>query len=110
MSVNSITARKGFRALLSDLVVMPASWIVAFYTLPVAVLLMLTWHNSKPGYHGMDWIMVGFLTFPGCEWQWVFSDRDFVSMPIAALVGLALNAAALSLLAWISFRILEKRH
>jgi hypothetical protein len=100
---------RGFREVLSNVFFVPASWILAFYTLPLAVLLAFTWHNSKPQYHGMDWLMVGLLTYPGCGWQYVFSDRDFVSMPIGALVGLALNTSALCVLAWLFSRIFGGR-
>ena len=83
----------------------PARWILAFYTLPVGLYLAFTWYNSRPEYHGMNWILVCLLTLPGCEWQLLFSDREFVSMGIAARVGLALNTSAMFLIAWLFSRL-----
>ena len=47
--------------------------IMAAYSLPTAVLPARTWHNTKPEYLGMDWILVSLLTFPfelliGFDW------------------------------------------
>jgi hypothetical protein len=67
------------------------------YTLPVTILLVCTWYNTKPSYHGMDWMMVGILTIPGCAWEYVFSDREWLPMGCVALIGLDLNTAALCL-------------
>jgi hypothetical protein len=88
-------------AMLSNRYSVRALWILAFYTLPVAIVWVYTWHNTRPKYHGMDWILVSLLTYPGCGWELLFADREFVPMPFGVLVGLALNTAAIYLLTWL---------
>ena len=67
------------------------------YALSTAVLLGHTWHNTKPVYHGFDWILIGMLTYPTC----VIIDLYFpsaVPVQFEALIGLGVNAAAVYLL------------
>ena len=73
--------------------VLPGLWAGVLYTLPLAVLLGQTWHNTKPGYHGMDWIAVGILTLPGS----VIADLclgKHHSLPLETIIGLVTNSVA----------------
>ena len=70
-----------------------ALWSAVVYALPTALLLGYTWHNTKPVYHGFDWILIGMLTYPTC----VIIDLYFPSA-VPVLIGLRVNAAAVYLL------------
>jgi len=99
-----------FGTLPSNRSFVPVRCILAFYTLPVVILIAWVWHNTRPQYHNMDWILVRLLTYPGCGWEYLFSNRNFVPMPFAALVALALNTTAICLPACLVSRFATRRH
>jgi hypothetical protein len=73
--------------------VLPGLWAGVLYTLPTAVLLGHTWHNTRTGYHGTDWVAVVVVTLPGS----LIADLSMGkhrSMPLEAIIGLVLNSIA----------------
>ena len=70
--------------------VLPALWVAVFYTLPMAVLLSHTWHNTRPSYRGTDWILVVILTLPGSIIGAYFGKT--LPAPFHAIIGLAINS------------------
>jgi hypothetical protein len=85
------------------------AWILALYALPVAILLACTWHNTRPEYHGFDWVLVSFLTYPGCVWGILLPRPELFPIPFEVLIGLALNTIGLCLLAWLASRFVRRR-
>jgi hypothetical protein len=74
--------------------VLPGLWAGLIYTLPVGALLSHTWHNSKPGYHGTDWIVGIVLTLPGSALADLCLGKH-PSLPVEAAIGLVVNSIAL---------------
>jgi hypothetical protein len=71
--------------------VLPGLWAGVLYTLPTAALLGNTWRNTKPGYHGMDWIAATVITLPGS----LIADLclgKHRSIPLEAIIGLVVNS------------------
>jgi uncharacterized membrane protein len=86
------------QALRSKLSFEPELWPVLLYAVPTAVLLGYTWYNTKPEYHGFDWMVVSILTLPACA----IIDRYFpkvVPAQFEVLIGLVVNATIIYLLA-----------
>jgi len=68
------------------------------YALPTAILLGYTWHNTRPEYHGFDWMLVDILTLPtGAIIDLYF--HKIVPVQFEVLIGLGVNATAIYLLA-----------
>jgi hypothetical protein len=85
----------------------PALWAAVLYTLPTAVLLGYTWHNTRPEYHGFDWMLVGILTLPTCAIIDVCFHK-IVPVQLEVIVGLGVNATAIYLLARVLNHIAER--
>jgi hypothetical protein len=72
--------------------------ITVIYALGAAILLAFTWYNTKPQYHGFDWIPVSLLTYPGLAVLLLYFHGENLSNPVVVLIGLCLTAIALYLL------------
>jgi hypothetical protein len=72
-------------------------WAAFAYALLATVLLDYTWYNSKPAFHGFDWIPVSLLTYPSCGIPYLFGNQS-VPNAVAVLIGIAGNAAGIFLL------------
>ena len=70
---------------------LPALCAGVLYTLQTAALLGHTWHNTKPSYHGMDWIAVTVITLPGSLIADLCLGKHH-SMPVEAIFGLVVNS------------------
>lgn len=81
----------------------------ALYGLPAAVLFASTWYNTKPKYHGYDWVLVSILSVP---WS-VIAAVQGVRTPLADLVGIVVNSAMMYLfgvlVAVAAYRLAGKR-
>jgi uncharacterized membrane protein len=96
-------------ALLSKLSFTPVLWaaVLLSYTLPTAVLLGYTWHNTRPEYHGFDWVMVYILTLPTLA---IIDPYFHKTVPVQfeVLIGLGVNTTALYLFARLLCHIAER--
>ena len=67
--------------------------ITACYALPTSAAIAYIWYHTQPGYHGMDWIGVSLLTFPGCGVALLFPHTPPNS--VAVTLGLIVNSSGL---------------
>jgi hypothetical protein len=72
--------------------------VTTCYALPTALVLANVWYHTKGQNHGMDWMGVGLLTFPGCVAPLLFPHGDRLPNSWAILIGLILNSSAIYLL------------
>ena len=85
-----------------------APGITACYALPTAVAIAWVWYHTKPQYHGMDWIGVSLITFPGCGAALLLPSGEKVPNSIGVLIGLIVNSSALYLLIKLFFYLGKK--
>lgn len=64
------------------------------YVVPLSLLLAYTWCNTRPQYHGMDWILPGLLTYPGLAIGLLWNATNAT----AVMAGIVVNALLLYLL------------
>jgi hypothetical protein len=71
------------------------------YVVPTWIYLAYIWYNTRPEFHGLDWLLIGVLTLPVCAMMSLYFHGV---VPIAAqtLIGLFVNAIAIFFMArWI---------
>jgi hypothetical protein len=87
-----------------------ALWPALIYAVPTATLLVYTWYNTRPEFHGFDWLTIDILTLPGCAIVDLYF-HNIVPTALQDIIGLCLNAIAIFYLArWIYKRLERYRH
>ena len=76
------------------------------YFLPVASYVGYIWWDTKPQYHGLDWMFVGYLTLPMCAMADMWLPNR-LPMPVDSLIGLVFNATVIYALVRAAGRLRE---
>ncbi|HEY3741747.1 MAG TPA: hypothetical protein VGL53_17970 [Bryobacteraceae bacterium] len=75
------------------------------YALAMSTYFGYVWYNSKPEYHGMNWILAGLLSFPGL--YGVSLVKVELSNQVTVGIALAINTVLLCLFVTVCERLLE---